>query len=72
MAKHTIALHEVAEGEDELVGDEPTLLRPYRVTAEAGLFKRGRLWERGEQIELDPRTAANFLAVDEIEEIDGE
>lgn len=44
--------------------------KSYRVIAEAGLFKRGRQWEKGEIIELDEVTANGFKALGEIEDAD--
>lgn len=40
---------------------------PYTVVAESGLFKNGKIYEKGETIELDEKTAANFIALGEVE-----
>ena len=41
--------------------------KTYIVTSESGLFKNGKQYEPGDEIELDEKTAANFLALEEVE-----
>lgn len=43
--------------------------RTYIVRAKDGLFKRGQLFNKGDEIELDDVTAANFLKLKEIESL---
>lgn len=52
----------------EDVGSQPER-RPYIVTAESGIFKNGKLYEQGEEIMLDAKTAANFNNLGEVEAI---
>lgn len=47
----------------------PETWKKYRVTAEDGIFKRGKLWTKGEEIELDPATADRFKALGEVEDV---
>lgn len=68
MAKHEVEIHDGATVDDEVAaGDEP--LGPPRsaYTVVNPLFKNGRSYEPGETVELDERTAANFLAAGDIE-----
>ena len=41
--------------------------RRYIVMSESGLFKNGKLYEQGEEIMLDAKTAANFNNLGEVE-----
>lgn len=41
---------------------------PYRVTAEEGIFKNGKLYEQGDEIMLDRDTASRFVELGEVEE----
>lgn len=43
--------------------------KEYRVVSENGLFKRGEQYDEGSIIELDKKTAANFLEAGDIEEL---
>lgn len=65
---HILSVHEGAPTEDEVVGGEPQVRRRYLVKKD--IFKRGRLWEVGEEIELDPETGQRFVDLDEIEELE--
>lgn len=40
----------------------------YRVTAKAGVFKNGKQYKQGADVQLDSQTAANFLATGDVEE----
>lgn len=42
--------------------------KQYVVATDAGLFKNGKQYAKGETIALDEKTAANFLALGEITE----
>lgn len=44
-------------------------MRRYRVTAESGLFKNGKSYHKGDEIELERASALNFVAINEVEEI---
>lgn len=46
--------------------------RPYRVTAENGLFKRGKRYDHGDFVDLDEKTAAAFIEAGEVEEVSDE
>ena len=46
--------------------------KPYVVAAESGIFKNGKLYAKGETIELDAKTAKNFAAAGDLEESDNE
>lgn len=46
--------------------------KTYRVTAVGGLFKNGQQIDPGNTVELDDRTAAGFLALDEVELVAGQ
>lgn len=47
-------------------------IAPYRQDYEVvtELFKRGRTWEAGEHIDLDPETAARLIETGDLKEID--
>lgn len=42
----------------------------YRVTAETGIFKNGKAYNQGDEIELDINTAANFKELGEVEDVE--
>lgn len=42
--------------------------KKYEVISENGLFKNGNQINKGESIELDEKTAANFIAAGDIKE----
>lgn len=42
--------------------------KAYTVIAKAGLFKNGQEYKTGDTIELDAKTAANFIAAGDIED----
>lgn len=46
----------------------PPVRKTYVVTAENGLFKRGQQYDQGSEIDLDIKTAENFIALGEVEE----
>lgn len=52
------------------VDNKPTDVtrKPYKVLAEAGLFKNGEHYLKGSTIQLTQRTADGFLALGEVEE----
>lgn len=52
---------------DEVVGTVVSPPKPFRVVRE--LFKRGRVWLRGEVIDLDPGTGARLVRSGDCEEI---
>lgn len=39
----------------------------YTVTSEAGLFKNGKHYKEGDTVELDAKTAQNFIDLGEVE-----
>lgn len=41
--------------------------KPYKVLTEAGLFKNGKHYKTGSTVELDEATAANFIAIGDVE-----
>lgn len=41
----------------------------YRVTAEGGMFKRGKQYKTGEKVELDEKTATRALEAGDVEEV---
>lgn len=41
--------------------------KTYKVTAENGLFKNGQQYNMGDKIELDEKTAQNFMEIGEVE-----
>jgi hypothetical protein len=69
MAHREINLSDEGSTEDT-IPSAPNLRRPYRVLAEAGLFKNGVQYDQGSEIELDPRTGGNFVAAGDVEEIE--
>lgn len=71
MADHKINLGDNTAADDP-VAIEAIVRKPYKVLAETGLFKNGNQYNQGATIELDDKTAANFIAVGEIEPIEGE
>lgn len=44
----------------------------YEVLSESGLLKNGKQINKGEQVELDPKTAANFITAGDIKEVSNE
>ncbi len=50
------------------VNVKPTPTKEYIVTAEAGLFKGGKQYNKGDKINLVEKAAASFLAAGEITE----
>ena len=69
MAKHEIEVHEGAAVADQASGDVATVdLVSYVVTAEAGLFKHGRLYKKGSRIDLPRSTGETFAAAGEVKE----
>lgn len=50
----------------QLQADAPR--QTYVVAAESGIFKRGEQINKGEHVELDAHTAAQFIASGDIEE----
>lgn len=42
---------------------------PYRVISEAGIFKNGKQYEKGETVELDRDTGERFVAAGDVEEL---
>lgn len=70
MTTHKIEVHDGTETADAITLPEALISRvKYVVTAEAGIFKNGKLYACGETIELQPKTAANFIAIGELEEV---
>lgn len=80
MADHKLNISDDSGTKDNL-GDQPEVERKtYIVTDQTvreateesvgsdGLFKNGKVYKPGEQIELDEQTAASFLANGDIEE----
>lgn len=43
-------------------------IKTYRVIAEDGLFKRGKLFEQGDEIELEEKTGERFKELGEVED----
>jgi hypothetical protein len=66
---HQLEIHEGAAPSHPLAPQIALDLREYTVVAAGGVFKRGRLWLRGERIELERTSALNFLAAGDIREI---
>lgn len=70
MTTHQLSIHDGSTTVDAITLPEALVSRvKYVVTAEAGIFKNGKLYARGETIELQPKTAANFIAIGELEEV---
>lgn len=68
--------HKIELGDEIKTSDQPGTVTPatlplktYEVLAESGLFKNGKQYNKGEQIQLSEKTAANFLAINEIKEV---
>lgn len=49
--------------------DDPVIRSPHRVLSEAGLFKNGQQYSKGDLVELDAKTAASFIELGEVEEV---
>lgn len=64
---------EIAMQDEVTINKETAEVAPnrttYVVTAEAGLFKNGRQYDKGEQIELDPATAERFKTLGEVADV---
>lgn len=61
-----------AQDEVEITQDTPDETperKVYKVVSENGLFKNGKQYDAGAEIELDDKTAANFIAAGDIEEL---
>lgn len=50
-------------------GGEPPVIKKYTVTVETGIFKNGRLYAKGEQIDMPEETGNGFVALSEVEEV---
>lgn len=80
MTDHKLEITDEA-GAQDVVGGEPTVRKQYRVTDKAaraatdesagseGLFKNGQIYKPGDSLELDEKTAANYIALGEVEEL---
>lgn len=55
--------------QDEILENQP-IRKPYIVAVETGIFKNGILYNQGDSVLLDDKTAANFLAIGDIEIIE--
>lgn len=68
--EHEIEVNDGAKTVDALGSEDVAsgVTRTYVVTAEPGIFKRGRLWGTGETIDLDPATGQRFVELGELKE----
>ncbi len=48
---------------------QPSTKKAYEITSEAGLFKNGKQYAKGDKVELDEKTANNFISNNDIKEI---
>lgn len=64
--------HRITISDDSVMQDENGLpeKKSYTVASKAGLFKNGKQYKQGDQIELDEQTAKNFIASGDIEDGD--
>jgi len=53
----------------ELVDTNQPQRKYYKVIAKSGIFKNGKLYKKGSKAFLDVNTAANFIAMGDIEEL---
>lgn len=68
LAHHQLVISsEALQAEDNLEIPQSET-KTYEVTAEEGIFKRGRLWFKGDIIDLDPITASRFIEANELKE----
>jgi hypothetical protein len=69
MTRHELIITgDNAEPSDDIVGAE--VVKPWitcTVTAEAGLFKQGELYDKGATIALHPDAASRFIEAGEVE-----
>lgn len=68
---HKLEISEQAEAADNIGGDVEAAApkrKTYIVTAENGLFKNGKQYEEGDEIELDPTTAGRFKDIGEVKD----
>ena len=71
MTNIQLDIHDGSDTQDTLNQRNVTVdLRLYKVIAEGGIFKRGKLWKQGETIDLDEQTGARFVKNNELEEIE--
>jgi hypothetical protein len=74
MVMHRILIEDgttnVAAG--DLIVPTITDMRSEEYEVVVPIFKRGRLWETGERIDLHPDTAARFIARGELKEVTDE
>jgi len=68
-------MQEKAHASDELKiehtqDQDAPVRKTYRVTSEHGLFKNGKQYDEGQTIELDEKTAANFIANGDVEDVE--
>lgn len=45
---------------------EPPVLKKYVVTAENGIFKRGKLHKKGDLVDLEEKTAQGFIKLNQV------
>lgn len=69
MADHKLQIDDEQQVEESIGTQLPPDdgRKDYKVTADDGLFKNGRLYEKGETIRLDELTASNFMELGEVE-----
>lgn len=58
--------------DDEMTADTESVLsvperNKYTVTSESGLFKNGKQYDQGDIVDLDEKTAENFINAGEVE-----
>lgn len=67
MAKaHKINVSDKIQPQSELISEPAPERKTYVVTAEDGLFKSGKKYKKGDEIELDELTAKNFKELGEV------
>lgn len=72
MTDHKLDLKDGSLTDDAGASDKPAERVPFLVKSESGLFKNGKHHAKDTVIELDPKTAKNFIASGDIEEIPDE
>ena len=70
MAELKLNISDTAGAADQMGGAAPTEVtrKPYLVTAESGVFKRGLHHPKGSLVELDAKTAATAIEAGDVAE----
>lgn len=69
MADLKLSVNDNSATADAMASAAPVERKPYLVTAESGVFKRGKQYDKGEIVQLDEKTAENFKREGDVEDL---